>query len=355
MHLLASRQLELVLLAEALGGGSVRRRMRTQLPHDYDRIISIDNLLAAWQEFQRGKRGKMDVQRFEMNLADNIFLLHHDLVNKQYRHGAYQGFYITDPKPRHIHKASVRDRVLHHAVYRTLYPFFDRTFISDSFSCRENKGTHKAMRRFQRISWKASKNNTQTCWVLKCDVRKFFASIDHEILLGILQTYIPDQDIIWLLRRIVSSFSSMKAGKGLPLGNLTSQLLVNIYMNEFDQWIKHRMKSTHYIRYADDFVLLSCDRQWLIECIPLIAETLDRLLDLELHPRKVGITTLSSGVDFLGWVHFPDYRVLRTTTKRRMFRRVHECPEQSVINSYLGMIRHGRAYKIREKLLFGCI
>ena len=139
---------------------------------------------------------------------DNIVELHTDLVKHTYRHGGYESFYITDPKRRHIHKASVRDRLLHHAVYRILYPFFDRTFIADSFSCRNEKGTHKAINRFKAFAYKVSNNYTATCWVLKCDIKKFFASIDHVILLNILGEYIPDKYIMWLLGNIIESFET---------------------------------------------------------------------------------------------------------------------------------------------------
>ena len=202
---------------------------------------------------------------------DNILSLHYDLKNKTYTHGGYSAFNISDPKPRNIHKASVRDRLLHHAIYRILYPYFDTKFIHDSYSCRLGKGTHRAINRFRSFANKVSKNNTKQCWILKCDIRKFFASIDQVILLNILRKHIVNADIIWLLERVIFSFDSRSNtkihgvcsivlknnrtySKGLPLGNLTSQLLVNIYMNEFDQYLKHKLKVKYYIRYADDFV-----------------------------------------------------------------------------------------------------
>lgn len=320
------------------------------MPHSYDRIISTNNLLAAWQEFRRGKRKKKDVQHFELNLTDNILLLHYDLATKNYWHGPYKGFYVSDPKPRHIHKASVRDRVVHHAIYRQLYPFFDKTFISESFSCRNNKGTHRAMQRFRQFAWKASKNHTRTCWVLKCDVKKFFASINQAILMGILDIYIPDQDVQWLLTQIITSFHSIELGRGLPLGNLTSQLLVNVYMNEFDRYIKHRLRARYYIRYADDFVLLSSDREWLLDQIPKIQITLKILLNLELHPRKVSVSTLASGIDFLGWIHFIDHRILRTATKRRMMKRLSNNPSTQVLQSYLGLMKYGNMRRVAKQL-----
>ncbi|OGB73856.1 hypothetical protein A3K24_03495 [candidate division Kazan bacterium RIFCSPHIGHO2_01_FULL_44_14] len=184
-----------------------------QFVHAYDDIISSENLLAAWREFLRGKTKKPDVQMFGYSLADGVRNLHEDLCNKTYRHGVYQAFNISDPKPRSIHKANVHDRLLHHAVYRMLYPFFDTTFIADSFSCRRGKGTHRALNRFRQFARQASCNHTRTVWVLKCDVSKFFASIDHRALMGILAEYIPDQNILWLLDGIIESFTSTGVGK----------------------------------------------------------------------------------------------------------------------------------------------
>ncbi|HEY4510191.1 MAG TPA: reverse transcriptase/maturase family protein [Candidatus Paceibacterota bacterium] len=220
---------------------------KIQFAHTYEYIISLENLLEAWKEFARGKRSKNDVQEFELNLMSTIISLHYDLANGTYTHGEYQAFRICDPKPRDIHKATVRDRLLHHAIYRKLYPFFDRTFIADSFSCREEKGTHRALNRFRAFSRIVGRNNTRTCWVLKCDIQKFFASIDHNTLLELLGKYIPDKKVQWLLERVIVSFYSTKPGVGLPLGNLTSQLFCNIYMNEFDQFVKHKLKVEYYV------------------------------------------------------------------------------------------------------------
>ena len=219
-----------------------------QFGHGYDTTISLENLLEAWKEFVRGKRSRKDVQVFGRNLMANIISLHRDLVAQTYVHSAYEHFRISDPKPRDIHKASVRDRLLHHALHRTLYPFFDRVFITDSFSCRLGKGSHRALNRFRAFVYAASRNNTRAVFVLKCDIRKFFANIDHAVLGAILEKYIPDKDILRLLGKIVGSFCSARPGIGLPLGNLTSQLLVNIYMNEFDQYVKHALKVKQYIR-----------------------------------------------------------------------------------------------------------
>lgn len=325
--------------------------MKIQLGHNFDDIVCLDNLLGAWREFLKGKRNKKDVQEFAWRLMDNILKLHRDLVNHTYKHSSYQVFHICDPKPRIIHKARVRDRLLHHAIHRLLYPFFDKVFIADSFSCRRSKGVHKALNRFRNLGYKVDKNNTKTCWVLKCDIRKFFASINHSTLIGILRKYIPNENTMWLLKKVIASFNSGKNGAGLPLGNLTSQLFANIYMNEFDQFIKHRLKLKHYLRYADDFVVLAENRAYLDEQIRPIQNFLQNRLQLELHPQKFFIKTLSSGIDFLGWTHFPDHRTLRTTTKKRMLRGIAARPKSETLNSYLGLLNHGNAHKLRDEVL----
>jgi RNA-directed DNA polymerase len=187
--------------------------------------------------------------------------------------------------------------------------------------------------------------------VLKCDIRKFFASVNQGTLMGIVASRIPDRDIVWLIGQVVSSFHSTAPGVGLPLGNLTSQLLVNIYMNEFDQWVKHRLKARYYVRYADDFVTFSHDRAWLEDLLPKIREFLGERLRLELHPSKVSIATVASGVDYLGWVHFPDHRVLRTVTKRRVLRGIRNSQgKREVVQSYLGLLGHGNARKVRAEV-----
>ncbi len=324
--------------------------MRTETAHSYDDIISADNLLEAWREFRCDKKGKRDVQTFEYNLIENIGVLQAQLAMGLYRHGPYTHFRISDPKPRDIHKACVRDRLVHHAIYRILYPIFNATFVPDSYSCRLHKGTHRALGTFRRYAYKASKNHTKTLWVLKCDVRKFFASINHQILLAIIRQRITDERTASLLENIIESFHSTASGIGLPLGNLTSQLLVNVYMNEFDQFAKHQLKAKYYIRYADDFLVLSTDREWLVQILPRIEMFLTDRLKLTLHPEKVSITTFSSGIDFLGWVHFPDHRVLRTSTKKRMFKALREAPNDSTLASYSGLLSHGNANKLSKHI-----
>lgn len=282
---------------------------------------------------------------------DNILKLHIDLSKKMYRHRSYHAFKINDPKPRNIHKAHIGDRIVHHAIYRILYPYFDKKFIYDSYSCRVNKGTHRAINRLRFMTRKASHNNTTALYILKCDISSFFASINHSILKEILRQHVADQDIIWLLDEVIDSYSTKpRLNIGLPLGNVTSQLLVNVYMNPFDQFLKRKLGVRHYIRYSDDFVILHENRQYLVDLIPRISTFLVEELKLTLHPKKVFIKNYSSGVDFLGWIHFPYHRILRTSTKRRMFRKLKHKHTKEAVTSYLGLLKHGNTYNLSKRV-----
>jgi len=289
------------------------------------------------------------VQVFERYLEDNIFALYNELKTKTYQHSDYTAFYITDPKRRHIHKAEVRDRVVHHAVYRVLYPIFDKGFIYDSYSCRLEKGTHKAVRRLELFTRKISRNYTKPCFALMCDIKKFFDSIDHDILFQLMNKKINDTDTLNLIWEILSSFEREREreSKGIPLGNLTSQLFANIYLNELDQFVKHQLKIKYYLRYADDFMILGNDQNDLVGLIPVIGQFLQERLNLQFHPNKISIRKLKHGIDFCGYVVLPHYTVLRTKTKRRMLKRVNT----KNLPSYLGLLKHCSGYKLEHKII----
>ncbi len=322
---------------------------------EYSEFIPLDQLYQAWNEFKKGKRSRGDVQLFERNLEDNLNDLHEALKNKTYHHGKYFSFYVHDPKQRHIHKASVADRVVHHLLYKFLYELFDKTFIYDSYSCRLSKGTHKGVERLEKVARKVSKNYSRDCWSLKCDIKKFFASVDHEILLELLEKKIKDPDIIWLLKHVINSFHSEKGkSKGIPLGNLTSQVFGNIYMNELDQFVKHHLGVKYYLRYADDFLFLAPDRESLNLYLEPIKEFLSSKLKLDLHPKKIIFRKLEWGIDFLGYLTLPYYRIPRTKTKRRIFKQIKTKIDSPNFNqslqSYLGYFIHANSYKLTQKL-----
>lgn len=327
----------------------------------FQQIISPENLFASWDEFRPNKRHKRDVQAFEFRLEQNIFQLHRDLTTKQYGHQTYSGFYIRDPKVRHIHKASVRDRIVHHAIFRILNPIFDKTFIPTSFSCRIGKGVHKGVLTLERMIRAESRNFTRPCFALKCDVQKFFDSVDHQILLSILYKKIKDTNTLWLLNEIIESFSADDR-QGLPIGNLTSQLFANIYMNEFDQFVKSTMQLKRYIRYTDDFAVISADRLYLEKLIEPIQSFLKNKLRLGIHPKKISIRACHQGVDFLGYVALPHHRLMRPKTRVRIFRKlkarisqyrsglINEQTLSQSLQSYLGVLSHADTYRLSQDL-----
>lgn len=311
-------------------------------------IISIDNLLLAWKKFKKNKLSKASVQEFEYNLESNILKLHSDLKQGAYKPIAYVPFYVYDPKKRYIHKAEVIDRVVHQAVINIIEPIFDKRFIHDSFSCRKNKGTHAGVKRLRSFLNKASLNNTREIWILKCDVKKFFDSINHNILKDILYKQIKCTETQNLINIIVDSFE--KSSKtGLPLGNLTSQFFGNVYLHELDFYIKHTLKIKYYVRYCDDVVLVSSNKLELEKWLESITKFLKQKLLLTMHPNKIYFKKYTQGIDFLGYVIFPNYSILRKTTKKRIIKKWSNL-NNSQKASYNGVLKHCKSFKIKTLL-----
>jgi len=332
----------------------------------FNKIISLENLFSAWDEFKKDKRKKKDVLQFEWNLESNIFKLHKELEAKTYKHGPYTSFYINDPKQRHIYKAEVRDRVLHHAIFSVLNPVLESTFITASFSCRVGKGTHKGVESLNKMLRQVSGNGHNPCLALKCDIKKFFDTVKHEILLEIICRKIKDKDAVWLLKEIISSYYTRNLTsfekRGIPIGNLTSQLFANLYLNELDQFVKQDLKVKFYVRYTDDFVVVVGNEKYLRDLLPIISQFLKNQLDLRLHQDKISIRKFSQGADFLGYILRPHHRLIRTKTKKRIFKKMkfkireYECgliTEDNImqtLQSYLGVLAHANAYRLSEEL-----
>jgi retron-type reverse transcriptase len=328
----------------------------------FHQVISLDNLFAAWKEFKRGKTGKREVQEFNFHLEDNIFKLHMLLKKKEWRPTAYTSFYVRDPKLRHIHKANIHDRVFNQALFRVLYQIFDKGFISDSYSCRKRKGTHRGVLQLDSYIKKITQNHTRTAYALKCDVRKFFDNISHDILLNLIRKKVKDPDVMALVSLIIKSFE-VTPGVGLPLGNVTSQLFANVYLNELDQSVKHVLKAKYYLRYCDDFIILDTSKEALLVHTQKIDLFLKEILHLNLHPNKIIIRKCTQSIDFLGYVALPQYRILRTKTKRRIFKKIKYAKAElnrglitqgrfdSIVQSYLGVLTHCSGEKVRKQIL----
>lgn len=312
----------------------------------------MKNIFLAWDEFVRGKRQKTDVQKFGRYLEDNLFDLQKSLQDKTYQHYGYHEFYVRDPKIRHIHKACVKDRIVHHLVSKVLEEIFEPTFYVHSYSCRKNKGTHKAVKTLVKMTRKASKNNSSSLFILKCDIKKYFASVDHNILIKLIKKQISDNNFIMLVLIIIKSFNIKNClDKGMPIGNLTSQFFANIYLDPLDKYVKHNLGVKYYLRYADDFVLLADNKNDLNILLTKIEKYLNDTLKLFLHPNKIEIRDYYLGIDFLGYVIFPNYIIPRTKTKKRIFKKLNdEKMFNQRLQSYLGYLSHCNGYKLAQRL-----
>jgi RNA-directed DNA polymerase len=287
----------------------------------YEQVCTWDNLHLAWRKAARGKRGREPAASFEYRLEDNLLQLQGELQGQTYRPGPYHSFYIHDPKHRLISAAPFRDRVVHHALCNVIEPLFERRFIPDSYANRVGKGTHRALDRCQQFARRYR-------YVLQCDVRQFFPSIDHAVLKGILGHVIGDPDVMWLVDRILESGVGVLSGeydmvwfpgddlfavdrpRGLPIGNLTSQFWANCYLDPFDHFVKRELRCQGYLRYVDDFLLFADDKATLWGWREVVMRRQARLR-LTIHERRAHPRPVSEGISFLGFVVFPKGRRLK--------------------------------------------
>ena len=240
----------------------------------YENIYSLENLFSAWKEARKGKTKKSYVIEFESNLTGNLWELHYELKNQVYSPKPLITFILRDPKTRKISKSDFRERIVHHALIRVIEPIFDKSFIYDSCANRKGKGNLFALRRFYEFIRKVSRNGKINGWFnnnqikgycLKADINHYFEEVDHKILINLIKTKIKDNKTMWLIKKILdNNVSDNPCGKGMPLGNLTSQFFANVYLNELDKFVKYELKAKYYIRYVDDFVLLNKSKEQLI-------------------------------------------------------------------------------------------
>lgn len=282
-----------------------------------------------------------------------------------YKHSSYEQFIIRDPKKRLIHKAAVRDRIVHQLIFDYLRPIFEKRFIFDSYSSRVGKGTYAAVKRLQLFCRQVSRNERQPCWILKCDIKKFFDSIDHKILFSLIKKQISDLRILNLIWKILESYEILLA-RGLPLGNLSSQLFANIYLHELDFYAKHILKLKYYIRFNDDFVIAHHDKKFLASVAGKMQKFLEDKLLISLPVEKISLRKFRWGIDFLGYIILPGTILPRTKTKRRMFMKISQEIEKyknglisyskicQSISSYLGLLKICKSFKIKQGILSLC-
>lgn len=343
----------------------------------YEQIISMNNLNLAWRKARKGKTRKKYVIEFEKDLIKNLLELQEEMINQTYSPEPLKTFILRDPKTRRISKSAFRDRIVHHAIVNIIEPIFDKTFISDSCANRKGKGNLFALERFYKFLKKISGNgkiagnrfndsNFVCGYCLKADIKHYFQEVNHEILLNIIRKKVGDEKILWLIKKILSNSEIGRGAKqleirnfikGMPLGNLTSQFFANVYLNELDKFVKHKLKAKYYIRYVDDFVILRPSRLQLEKWSEEINKFLIDKLKIELHPQKSRVIPISKGIDFVGFRNFYYFRLLRKRNIKNMFSKVkkyknREMGKEKLLESFQGWQAYAKwanSFKLRKK------
>lgn len=336
----------------------------------WERIISFENLLDAAGKAQRGKRYRDNVLVFNHDLEMNLLSLRQELTEQTYVPGSYRTFQIVEPKRRTISAAPYRDRVVHHALCNVIVPIFERTFTGDSYANRKGFGTHRALERFIHLARRHP-------YVLQADIRKYFPSIDHQILKSLVRRKLKCGRTLWLIDRIIDAsneqepvndffpgddlFTPSERRRGLPIGNLTSQFLANVYLNGLDHFVREELGITGYVRYVDDFALFGSDRERLGEARLRIGHYLEKLR-LRVHPVKTQLCVTTKGVDFVGFRVLPDRVRVRNENLRRARRRLRryqigyrkgEIGREKLtecIRSWIAHLEHGDTWRLRSRI-----
>jgi len=306
----------------------------------FEQVCSFDNLVRACRKAMKGKKDKEAVAWFDFRMEFELIRLHHELVSGTYEPGPYRCFSVHDPKERYICSVDFKDRVVHHALCRILEPLFEKWFIHDSCACRKDKGTHRAVSKVQ--DWSVTAG-----YFLKADVRKFFESVDHEVLKGLFARKIKDRKLLNLIELIIDKpVPGYMPGKGLAIGNLTSQWFANFYLDPLDHYIKDKLGIKHYIRYMDDFVVLSDDKVMLHEVKVKAGDFLKQELQLELKESACFVSSTREGIPFLGFRIFPAVVRLKRNGLLRFMRKIRA--KERLYNK--GRIREGELVRSAESL-----
>jgi len=364
-------------------------------------LFTLQKLFKAYFSCRKLKRKTINALKFEINCELKLLAIQKELQNHIYRPGRSACFAIIYPKLREIFAADFRDRIIHHLLINEIEPYFDRRFIFDSFACRKEKGSHKALFRLRKFICQITKNKTQNAFYLQLDVKSFFSTIDKNILYAIIKREIFQKEILWLAKTIIfhdptrnyffkgekdlfkqipahKSLFNAPENKGLPIGNLTSQFFGNVYLNELDQFVKRKLKVKYYLRYVDDLVLLSENPEQLKEWRKEIDHFLKEKLKLELHPKKDKSGSVYQGVDFVGYIVKPNYVLSRkrvignlktklhyfnqglllvSNNQKQMILPISKPPGKkeiktmlAIVNSYYGHFKHGNCYRLRKNI-----
>lgn len=337
----------------------------------YPKIYDFENLYCAYLEARKCKRYRQEVMTFTANLEENLIEVQNELIWRTYRVGRYHEFYVHDPKRRLIMALPFRDRVVQWAIYRQLNPLLDKRYLQTSYGCRVGGGVHRAVKKLK----EHLRLQTGTAYVLKMDISKYFYRIDHDVLMGILRKILKDEGLLWLLHEIIYSDHDFGIGTddydfsgprisdvGMPIGNLSSQMFANLYLNEADQFAKHILKCKYYLRYMDDIVVVSNDHEYLKMVWREMETFLSESLSLKLN-RKTSIRSEAQGVDFCGYRVWRDHVRLRKKSALKMKHRLRwlkrayahgEVDIQTItasLTSYFGLLSHCDSYELRKSIL----
>ena len=325
----------------------------------YRKICSYDNLYSAYRKARKGKTKKLYVKEFENNLDKNLIDLQFELMTFIYSPRPLDNFILKDPKTRKISRSDFRDRVIHHAIINIIRAIFEKRFIYDSCANQKRKGNLFSIKRFETFRRKITKNFSSRAFCLKADIKHYFQEVHHDILLKIIKNKIKDKKVIWLIRKILKKNASGEKTKGMPLGNLTSQFFANVYLNELDYFVKHKLKIKYYVRYVDDFIILHENEEQLREWKMKIELFLKENLKLELHPQKSRIISLSKGIDFVGFRNFYYFKLLRKRNIREMMKKISNYNEYLILDEKMMEIFQGwnsyakwaNTYRLRQYVL----
>ena len=331
-------------------------------------LYKWENISLAYRNASRGKRGRGATAAFEMFLADNLLELQQELEEQTYQPGGYASFYIHEPKRRLISAAPFRDRVVHHALCNVTVPYFEKLFIPDSYANQKGKGTHRALDRCTQFARRFR-------YVLQCDIKQFFPSIDHVILSEILGKMLPDESVMWLIKRILGSgqgvlseeyemayfpnddLFAFQRSRGLPIGNLTSQWWANCYLHPFDQFVKRELGCHGYVRYVDDFLIFGNDKRELLQWREKVCKRLERFR-LILHEGSAFPKPVTEGIPFLGFQIFPDHRRLKPRKGYAFRRKVSHLMKfasqekmEASLRGWINHVRYGDTFGLRYSLL----
>jgi len=361
------------------------------------------DLFQAYYDARKNKRSTMNALAFEIDYESKLFELYKEIKSRKYEISRSICFISFEPVQREVFAADFRDRIVHHLIFNYINPIFERSFINDSYSCRVGKGTSYGIKRMDYFIRSCSKNYKKDCWILKMDIKGYFMSMDRNILYQKIKKTINEANhleakanlnidlILFLIRKVVfhdptkncvtrgtkddwvglpKSKSLFFAGKdkGFPIGNLTSQLFGNIYLNDLDCFVKYKLGFKYYGRYVDDFFIIHSDKEYLKTSISVLREYLKMRLFLELHPNKIYFQHFSKGVKFLGAVIKPHRIYIQNRIKGNFYKKIRDWNAVfeekkynltkndtekflASINSYLGLMKHYKTYKLRKKML----